>query len=123
MGAVISDVFETWEPANRYTLERVDIEAQPELAARMGIRGIPTMIILDENGAEQSRKVGVMPKNKFQEWLAMSAGMVTATASSSNDADRGFAPAAGDYCALQSPSWLSRIWNQLKAWFGALRES
>jgi thiol-disulfide isomerase/thioredoxin len=100
MSAVISDVFETWEPAKDYSLERVDIDAQPELAARMGIRGIPTMIILDESGAEQSRRVGVMFKNKFQEWLADSF-MATAIAKSSSNADRDFAVVSGEYSELK----------------------
>jgi len=116
MSPIISDVFETWVPANSYTLETVDIEKQPELASRMGIRGIPTMIIVDENGVEKSRQVGVMPRNKFQEWLATTSGMVAAAAPSSNDAERG-AMVAGEYCELKSAGWISRIYNRLMIWF------
>jgi len=52
-----------------FTLEIVDIEEQPEIASRMGIRGLPTFVVTDDNGKERSRRVGAMPKRKLVEWL------------------------------------------------------
>jgi thiol-disulfide isomerase/thioredoxin len=52
-----------------FTLEIIDIDEQPEFASRMGIRGLPSFVILDDNGKERSRRVGAMTKYKLAEWL------------------------------------------------------
>lgn len=41
-------------------LEEVDIDQNMELAKQYGIRGVPTMIVVDDKGAEQRRASGVM---------------------------------------------------------------
>lgn len=69
-GPVIVDIFETNDGIkNHYSLERINIDQEPERAARMGIRGVPTFVVVDENGQEISRRVGAMPKQKMLEWL------------------------------------------------------
>jgi|LauGreDrversion4_2_1035121.scaffolds.fasta_scaffold209811_2 thiol:disulfide interchange protein len=41
-------------------LEEIDIDQNMELAKQYGIRGVPTMIVVDDKGAEQRRVSGVM---------------------------------------------------------------
>ena len=54
-----------------FTLEIVDVDEQPERAAKMGIRGLPTFVVTDDSGRERSRRIGAMPKRKLAEWLEM----------------------------------------------------
>ena len=68
---VISDIFGTNDGVkNHYSLERINIDQEPERVAPLGIRGVPAFIVLDENGQEISRRVGVIPKEKMLEWLS-----------------------------------------------------
>ncbi len=53
------------EPAMR--LAKVDTEAEPELAARYGIRSIPTLAVFKQ-GAEVARQAGAMDLQSFLRW-------------------------------------------------------
>jgi thioredoxin 2 len=53
------------EPAMR--LAKLDTEAEPALAARYGIQGIPTMILV-ARGKEIARTSGAMPTSAIVEW-------------------------------------------------------
>ena len=46
---------------------KVDTEAQPTLAARFGIRSIPTLIIFKQ-GREVARQAGAMPTEAISHW-------------------------------------------------------
>lgn len=46
-------------------VENVDIEAQREVAMKFGIRSIPTCIIVDSEGNEVRRKVGMMSEQEY----------------------------------------------------------
>lgn len=50
-------------------IEEVDIDTQQELAAEYGIRGVPTCVLLDDNGVEIRRKTGVMMIDEFVEFI------------------------------------------------------
>ena len=52
----------------RVTLAKVNIDEQPGLAARYGIRSIPT-ILLAKDGVIADRLVGAVPKRMLQEHL------------------------------------------------------
>ena len=54
-----------------FTLEIIDVDEQPERAARLDVRGLPTFVVTDDAGRERSRRVGAMPKRKLAEWLEM----------------------------------------------------
>ena len=49
-------------------IESVDVDVEHERAVKDSIRGVPTMIIFNGDKA-LSRKVGMMTKDSFQEWV------------------------------------------------------
>lgn len=51
------------------SIKEVDVDEQQELAAQYGIRGVPTLIMLEE-GKEVKRHVGMMTTRKFEEFIA-----------------------------------------------------
>src|SRR5881628_2484871 len=52
----------------RVTLMKVNVDENPGLAARYGIRSIPTILFVKEGGVVD-RVVGAVPKAKFREKL------------------------------------------------------
>jgi len=52
------------EVAQQATVQKVDVDAQPELAQQYGIRNIPTVILVND-GVEVARKVGANPKQSY----------------------------------------------------------
>ena len=54
--------------APQVRLAKVDTEAVPELAARFGIRGIPTLIAFS-NGEEVARQAGAMQRAELIAWI------------------------------------------------------
>jgi thioredoxin 2 len=56
--------------AGRVVVAKVDTEALPDVAARFGIRSIPTMIMF-RNGKEASRLSGAMPASAIEARLAL----------------------------------------------------
>jgi thioredoxin 1 len=48
-------------------IEVIDIDVQDELAVEYGIRGVPTLVMMDEN-IEVKRLVGSKTVNQLQEW-------------------------------------------------------
>ena len=49
-------------------IEEVDIEANPEVTAQYRIRGVPTVVLLEDN-VEVKRFVGVKSKDEIENWL------------------------------------------------------
>ena len=50
-------------------IEVVDIDAQQDIAIEYGIRGVPTLVKLDENGQVLNKMVGVKAKNLVEEFI------------------------------------------------------
>ena len=48
-------------------IEVVDIDIHPEIAQEYGIRGVPTLVMMNEN-IEVKRLVGSKTVNELQEW-------------------------------------------------------
>lgn len=44
--------------------QKVDVDSNPELSAKYGVRNIPTLVLLN-NGIEVNRKVGVLTKEQI----------------------------------------------------------
>jgi thioredoxin 1 len=66
LAPVIEELGEQYEGS--VTVAKVDVDAEPALAARYGVMSIPT-VILFKNGAEIDRKVGFMPANAYTQVL------------------------------------------------------
>ena len=50
-------------------IEEIDIDQNREKAVEMGIRAVPTCILLDDNGIEINRKTGMMMIDEFEDFL------------------------------------------------------
>jgi len=59
----------TLESATTETpIEVVDIDENSELAAKFGIRGVPTLVMLQDD-VETKRLVGMKPLKELEDWL------------------------------------------------------
>jgi len=45
--------------------EKVDVDTNTELPIKYGIRNVPTLVLIDENGTEINRLVGVKSKEEI----------------------------------------------------------
>ena len=52
----------------RVTIAKLNIDDNPEMAGKLGVRGIPTMILF-KNGEPAATKVGAAPKSALKGWL------------------------------------------------------
>jgi thioredoxin 1 len=50
-------------------IENIDIEQNMELAQKYGIRGVPALVIVDEDGTEVKRQSGMLMEDKLLEFL------------------------------------------------------
>jgi len=60
-------IFENDVPPMDY--EEVDIDKNLDLARTYRIRSVPTLLIIDENGGEVKRHVGVLTKDKYENFF------------------------------------------------------
>lgn len=51
------------------SIEVVDIDVHPEVAATYRVRSVPTLVMLDENGKTLKTMVGVKSESILKEWL------------------------------------------------------
>jgi thioredoxin 1 len=54
---------------NNIPIEVVDIDVHQEVAIEFGIRSVPTLVKIDENGNVAGRMVGAKAKNLVEEFL------------------------------------------------------
>jgi thioredoxin 1 len=66
MKPIFTEIEPTYE--GKIAFKTVDVEADPDKAAKFGVLGIPTFVVLKE-GQEVGRKVGAMPKEVLVSWL------------------------------------------------------
>ena len=69
------------EFADKVTIAKLNVDENQDIAARYGVRGIPTMLLF-KGGQPIAQKVGAAPRSQIQQWLETSLG----TASSSSSA-------------------------------------
>ena len=62
LSPVIEDLADRYE--GKLLVGKVNVDDEPELAARFGVMSIPTVVFL-KDGREIDRKVGVMPAASF----------------------------------------------------------
>jgi len=56
------------EYAGRIKVCKVDVDSNPETAAKFNVRGIPTLLVF-KNGAVEATKVGALSKNQLVEFV------------------------------------------------------
>ena len=66
MAPVLEAAAHELEP--RLRVAKLDTDAVPEIAARYGIRSIPTLILF-RNGSEVARHSGAMPAGALRQWV------------------------------------------------------
>ena len=54
--------------AGRLKVVKVNVDELPDISVRYGVRGIPTLLLLDR-GVEVARQVGALPATAFDRWL------------------------------------------------------
>ena len=59
----------------RVRLGKLDTEAEPAVAARYGIRGLPSLVMISK-GREVARTSGAMPTSAIVAWVAQALGKV-----------------------------------------------
>lgn len=53
------------------TIAKINIDENPEVPGRYGVRSIPTMVLF-KGGEAVATKIGALPKNQIAQWIAES---------------------------------------------------
>jgi thioredoxin 1 len=56
---------------NQITIVKINIDENPHVPQKYGVRGIPTMMIFSQ-GQVAATKVGALPKGNIQAWIVSS---------------------------------------------------
>lgn len=59
------------DKADKISVAKVDIDKNPGIAGKYGVRGIPTLMIF-RGGEVIATKIGALPKSKLYEWVESS---------------------------------------------------
>ena len=66
---------------DKVTIAKLNIDENPDVPGRYGVRGIPTMLLF-KDGQPIAQKVGAAPRGQIQEWLEGALGTSSASSSS-----------------------------------------
>ena len=61
------------EMGDRLTIAKVNIDENPGVPSKYGVRGIPTLMLF-KNGEVAAMKVGALPKSQLVEWVESEIG-------------------------------------------------
>jgi thioredoxin 1 len=61
------------EMGEKVTIAKVNIDDNPDIPTKYGVRSIPTLILF-KDGEVAATKVGALPKSKLVEWVESSIG-------------------------------------------------
>jgi thioredoxin 2 len=56
------------EFAGRLTVVKVNVDQAPGISARLGVQGIPTLLVLRQ-GRIVARQVGALPESQLLSWI------------------------------------------------------
>lgn len=59
------------ELGGKITVAKINIDENPHVPTKYGVRGIPTLMIFSQ-GQVAATKVGALPKSKIKEWIEAS---------------------------------------------------
>lgn len=51
-----------------FPVENIDVDSDPDLAQQYNIRGVPTLILLNDKDEEVSRSIGMLTETQLKEW-------------------------------------------------------
>ena len=68
LAPMLEDIKESYKE-NCPEIQTVDIDEDMSLPVKYGIRGVPTLVKVNEQGFELDRLVGVTTKNKLTDWV------------------------------------------------------
>lgn len=71
VGPVVDELYTEYE--GKAIIGKVNVDENPEIAARYGIRSIPTILFI-KNGQVVDKSVGAVPKAALQDKLAAQVG-------------------------------------------------
>ena len=54
--------------SDKVTVAKLNIDENPDVPSRYGVRGIPTMLLF-KGGQPVAQKVGAAPRSQIQQWL------------------------------------------------------
>src|SRR6476619_5617292 len=57
------------ELGDKVSVAKLNIDENPDIPGRYGVRGIPTMLLF-KGGQPVAQKVGASPRSQLQQWLA-----------------------------------------------------
>lgn len=52
------------------SVEEIDVDRHPDVATKHGVRGVPTLIRLDDEGKETARLVGAKPRDVLEAFFS-----------------------------------------------------
>ena len=61
------------ELGDKVTIAKLNIDENPDIPSRYGVRGIPTMLLF-KGGQPIAQKVGAAPRSQIQQWLESNLG-------------------------------------------------
>ena len=64
-----ADLLAHQEEVDRWMLEIVDVDVQPDMRRDYDIKSLPTFIVLDDHGREVRRLVGYKGYEKLRRWV------------------------------------------------------
>ena len=67
LGPVLDTLSE--ELSGKVKIAKMDIDTNPEMPTKMGVRGVPTMVLF-KDGAPVDVKVGALPKSDIAAWIS-----------------------------------------------------
>jgi thioredoxin 1 len=56
------------ELAGRVTIAKLDVDQNPEITVRYGVRSMPTLMVF-KNGEPTAVQIGAVPKNRLSDWI------------------------------------------------------
>ncbi len=66
IGPILDEI--SSEYAGKVKICKVDVDSNPETAAKFNVRGIPTLLVF-KNGAVEATKVGALSKSQLTEFV------------------------------------------------------
>jgi len=68
---VVSPVVDAINAGGSFHVDKINIEEDPEVANDFGIRSVPALLMVDDDGNEVKRLIGLQSKEKISEFIGV----------------------------------------------------